>query len=355
MVFKDKKEKKVQTYDILTLLGIEAREQKGEVGIEIEVEGTNIPKFDDIPTPWKYKEDHSLRGVDNAEYVLKGPIEFSMVPDALDRLWKVFREFNTKFDDSNRTSVHVHLNCQRFFIPRVATLMALYIVLEEVLTEWCGDHRVGNLFCLRSKDAPAIVSSISHFMKNNGNYSLSDGLHYAGMSAYSLRKFGSLEFRSLRGVSDPKIIQEWIDILHRLYTLSGEMKDPREVCHMFSSSGPLAFFENILGDMAMTVLNRVEMNQDQVRSSMYEGVRLAQDLCYATDWSQFQCIELKKDPFGRSKKKISQTLASLESQLEGYTPFVTGAAPPAPQWVATSFEPFVTQDEESENYFEEDE
>lgn len=317
---------------------------KGLVGIEIEVEGTRLPK-DDAPPPWAYHHDGSLRGQDNAEYVLSSPIGFEDVEKSLDILWKSFSAHKSTIDDSNRTSVHVHLNCQGFHFNRLTSLMALYFALEEILTEWCGEHRVGNLFCLRAKDAPAIVSQIKRFISTDGASVINDHHHYAGLNANALHKFGSLEFRSLRGVSDPRVAIDWIGILERLYTLSADFTDPRDICSLFSSEGPTAFFYNILGPKAAIVLAGIHMNEDEMKDSLYQGVRLAQDLCYCRDWNLFQSVELKNDPFGRDPKKIAKKLGGLGldqsvlesalSQLGGYdsfNPYLNATAPAPSQW-----------------------
>lgn len=48
---------------------------KGDVGIEIEVEGKNLPKH--FEKYWRVEADGSLRGEDNAEYVLEKPSPLS--------------------------------------------------------------------------------------------------------------------------------------------------------------------------------------------------------------------------------------------------------------------------------------
>lgn len=307
-VFIRQDEKKQAGFNIGVVLN--RKSTAGTVGIEIEVEGSRLPK-DNTPAPWGYHVDNSLRGSDNAEYVLNKPVEFAGVAPCLDKLWARFSECKSVIDDSNRTSVHIHLNVQNFHFNRLTSLMALYFTFEEILTEWCGDHRVGNLFCLRAKDAPAIISQIKKFIRTDGNSNLQDHHHYAGLNANALHKFGSLEFRSLRGVSDPKVIIDWVGILERLYTLSAEFTDPRDICGIFSAEGPTSFFYSILGDKAKTVLDGVSMNEDAIKESLYQGVRMAQDLCYCRDWGLFQSIDLKNDPFGRDPKKIAKKLGNL--------------------------------------------
>lgn len=287
---------------------------KGVIGLEIEVEGKHLPMNDLVAPIWDYHIDHSLRGAENAEYVLHKPIEFSELDNALDALWQAFRTKKSVLDESNRTSVHVHLNCQMFHFNRLASLTALFYSLEEILTAWCGEHRVGNLFCLRAVDAPAIVTQMKNFLQSDGKATLRDTLHYAGLNSNALVKFGSLEFRHLRGTSDPDVIKTWVGILERLYRLSADFKDPRDICGLFSAEGPLPFFESIVGDKASAIRGGIGWSDDEIRDSVFRGIRLAQDLCYCRDWSNFQALDIKADPFGRDIKKVMNKLAGNHGQ-----------------------------------------
>jgi hypothetical protein len=285
---------------------------KGDIGLEIECEGNKFNKNDAaLPKAWCYHQDGSLRGADNAEYVLRQPVKFSEVPKVLSDLWADMAKNGTVLSQSMRTSVHVHLNCQSFHLNRLASFGAIYFACEEILTEWCGDHRVGNLFCLRAKDAPSIISQLRGYIKMDGRWAWSDGLHYAGLNLSALAKFGSLEIRTLRGVTDPSIIQDWVGILQRIYTLSAEYPDPREIIGMFSAEGPLEFLRNILGDYYDTVLAGVEMPEDEIRASLYEGIRFSQDIAYARDWSEYHPMAVTPDPFGRDTKKMAKRLAGM--------------------------------------------
>ncbi len=337
-----KRDKPKNGINIATLLG--KKPIVGEVGIEIEVEGKKLPKSDDTPEPWVYHVDHSLRGAENGEYVLFKPLPFHKVPDALDKLWAVFREKKSKIDDSNRTSVHVHVNCQPFYLNRLTSFMALWFIVEEVLTEWCGEHRVGNLFCLRAKDAPAITRYIKDFIVNDGQTVLNEVLHYAGLNASALKKYGSVEIRTLRGCSDPRVIQDWVDIIHRLYDLSGDYPDPRDVCTGLSSLGPVAFFNNILGHKAKTVLGQLNLTENQLSNSVYEGCRIAQDLCYCREWDLYKPVEIKRDPFDRSLKQVAKKLlntpaysnadADLLEALDQYSGGTTPGGLTFGQWLS---------------------
>lgn len=319
--------KKQPGFNIGVLLLLKTTNVKGKVGIEIEVEGSNLVYAHTIvptPTPWLYKEDHSLRGAESGEYILKEPIEFKDVSKAVNDLFDAFKKNKTKFDDSNRTSVHVHLNCIDFHLNRLAAFMALWFTFEEILTQWCGEHRVGNLFCLRSRDATAIISHLRKFLKSDGKFELSENLHYAGLNAHALRKFGSLEVRTMRGVSDPKIILNWVEILQRLYEYSAIFDDPRDVCGIFSGLGPMQMFNTVFGNKVITIREGVTWTDDQIRDSLYSGIRLAQDICYCRDWSLYKPQTLKPDPFKRDMKKVAKKVINFEADeapmsLSSYT------------------------------------
>lgn len=320
-IFVEKKSPARPSFDIGVLFN--KKGVTGDLGLEIEVEGANLPHEDDTPSPWVYKHDGSLRGEDSAEYVLGKPIKFDALPDALEDLWAAFKVKKSRLDDSNRTSVHVHLNCQRFHLNRLTAFMALYFCLEDLLTHWAGEHRVGNLFCLRAKDAPAIVSQIKRFIKRSdeltGKYKtnlLQDHLHYSGLATDALARFGSLEVRTLRGVSDHKTIIEWVEMLRRLYDLSEQFTDPRRIPEMFSEMGPLAFFAEVMGPMTETLRRDIPHSDQQIRESMMEGIRMAQDLCYCRNWSEYKEVTIKADPFGRdSKRAMAQIMAMAEGHI----------------------------------------
>lgn len=334
--WKRKNKKDRESNNIRVTLG--HRFVKGDVGLEIECEGNKFRK-EDVVFPWEFHQDNSLRGKDNAEYVLKKPIAFAAVEGAVTDLWKMMDEFGTKLDDSNRTSVHVHLNCQQFHFNRLAAFTALYFAFEGILTEWCGEHRVGNLFCLRAKDAPAIITETRNFIANDGNYALSDNLHYAGLNIQALAKFGSLEVRTLQGVTTPEPVIEWVALLKQLYDMSAEFNDPRTICGMFSANGPIAFYDRILGEHGGRLRQALGIDDEFIREELYQGIRMAQDICYSRDWDLFHPVDVTPDPFGRKARKpqtepLTATGIAI-NQLNAFTAnWQETTAGPNDQWLS---------------------
>ncbi len=332
MVFVMRQDKPTAGFSVGVILN--RKETKGDVGLEVEIEGYHLPTQVGNGMTWGVHQDGSLRAPKGSgggayEYVLLRPLAFDKTEKAINDLWAKFKENNTKIVESNRSSVHVHLNVQSFHFTRLTSFMAMYFTLEEILTEWCGDHRVGNLFCMRAKDAPAIITQIRRFIQTDGGTPLHEHHHYAALNSHALSKFGSLEFRTLRGVSDPEIIIDWVSILERLHVLSGEFPDPRDVCAMFSREGPSAFFDNILGDKAGIVRKGIPFDEAQIRDSLYEGIRMAQDLCYCRDWAMVKPVEIKSDPFGRDVRKIIKRFGTLNSlDIEGALDSLSQTAQP---------------------------
>lgn len=336
-VFIEKSDRGTPGLTVGVILGSKA--VKGEVGIEIEVEGKKLPHEDTTPPPWLYHHDGSLRGEDNAEYVLKAPIPFDGVEKALSGLWKVFKTKKSVLDDSNRTSVHIHLNCQNFHLNRLTAFLGIYFALEEILTDWCGEHRVGNLFCLRAIDAPAIVTWSKKFIQSDGQAGLPESLHYAGLNISALKKFGSIEVRTLRGVSDPGIILRWIEFLRMIYEKSADFPDPREICTIISSGGgPVAFFDMMLGAGASLIRSDLGLTDSAIRERIMTGIRLSQDVCYCRDWSLYNPMELKPDPFNRSLKKVAKKMMGGEP--------LGAVVSYAPDWASLQPEPEYDPDPE---------
>jgi len=118
----------------------------GEVGIEIEVEGENLSQR--LAKYWRVERDGSLRGGEAAEYVLIAPLKREEYKKALDYLAAAMKKRGAKIENSGRAGVHVHLNFQDVAARNVANMVCLYMMYEDALTNFCGDGRTGNLFCL---------------------------------------------------------------------------------------------------------------------------------------------------------------------------------------------------------------
>lgn len=256
-------------------------ETQGDVGVEIEVEGSNLPRTGEH---WIVTQDGSLRG-ESCEYVLSQPLSLPETKEALAYLAHRYEETGAEIADSPRCGVHIHVNCQELTIIQLYNFMTLYLILEDLLVRWCGEEREGNLFCLRAKDAEYLLFVLEQALEDKQfrrRFS-SDELRYASMNVNALPRYGSLEFRAMRGTQDMSLIYNWAETLVRLREKAKEYPNPIEIIMQMSGDGYESFLQGSVGDdMASTLM---ELCPDW-EMLLQDGVRRSQDIAYAGDWGE---------------------------------------------------------------------
>lgn len=257
----------------------------GDVGIEIEVEGERLPKLDKY---WKMEHDGSLRGPENIEYVLERPMSLKDARIALKYLSVQYNKYESDVHDSVRAGVHVHINVQDLNIIELYNFMTLYLILEEVLVKHCGEHREGNLFCLRTGDADYLLTQLQNAAEDkNFRQLVTDQLRYSSMNVKALGTYGSLEFRAMRGTRDLELIYNWAAVLLNLREVAKQYPSPDKIIEGFSEGEARAFLTNALGVHA-----EVYMFEGYERM-LCDGMRRAQDVAYCVDWADYHEVAKK--------------------------------------------------------------
>ena len=245
---------------------------QGTYGIEVEVEGDNLPPQ---VNGFDRTADGSLRG-ESAEFVFKGPASKSLAIKRINALYKAYADRGTVLRNSYRCSVHVHMNVQEFSMSRVATLFILYAMFEEYLVRYCGPHREGNMFCLRLKDAEEPVDTfLSCLARKRFDGLNSDRLRYAAINLAALGKYGSLEFRAMRGPDTAQEIIDWVNLLDCLRVASGRFTSPVDLVEHISLLGSHALAEEVFGDLLGTL--PLDGDWGEV---IFENMRMVQDIAY---------------------------------------------------------------------------
>lgn len=270
---------------------------KGDIGIEIECEGNGlvgIPR--DVNDYWHTEVDNSLRGdypFCAAEYVLNQPIMFKEVAPALKNLSNVLAASELNF--SFRTSVHVHVNVQDMEEDAMLALVYTYLLLEEPLLNYCGRERKGNRFCLRLQDAEGIMGVINTLIDKGTDrlfgYYTQDMIRYASLNLAALQKYGSVEFRGMRGTLDQGVLNNWIGSLFSLKKYAKD-KTIKDVYNHFVDAGPEQFMEDVLKDYAK-VFTYAKVEQDLMTS-----FSLSIDLIRSYELA----VEARKPPLPAKKK-----------------------------------------------------
>ena len=192
-------------------LGRIQNKYNGTFGIEVEIEGHDLPE--ELPKQWIKEEDGSLRG-ESCECILVKPLDIVEAKRALNDLRDAFEDSQLLF--SYRTSVHVHVNVMQMEMEQLEKFLYTSYLVEDLLVEFCGGERIGNRFCLRSRDAEYIVELLEQQFKTRREVIRIDQ-HAAKYSAINLVPMfgrGSVEFRTMRGTLDANTLNTWLNMLH---------------------------------------------------------------------------------------------------------------------------------------------
>ena len=250
---------------------------KGSFGIEIECEGHDMRAIrNDV---WRSEDDGSLRGVypqTRSEFVLVKPIPLDEVEKAIDSLIKSQR--GATFNFSFRTSVHIHMNVQELTYVQLLNLIYTYFLLEEPLMNWCGDERKGNRFCLRLRDAEYMMKHIVPMFSHGYDHLQGvehDSIRYSSLNLEAFKKYGSVEFRGMRGNMDKQVIVSWVNMLNSLKEYASKMASPKEIHDDYRKIGSIKFLKKVLGENAKLVTT------DTTSSEMAQSYSISLDLPFS--------------------------------------------------------------------------
>lgn len=256
-------------------------------GLEVELEGKNIVGApDNVMEYWDQHNDNSLRklnpGDQCIEYVSRVPYDLKQTEISLNNLFKFLNAPPAKVYDSYRTSIHVHLNFGLETFRTVYNFMTLSLILDELLVSQNGEHRIGNNFCLRAKDAIGQVVSLAQSVEHGKDFfMIVPHERYSSINFASLMKFGSIEFRSLECTTQLGRVMHWINTLNHMKGKARTFTNPVDVIQHYSQLGPRAFLNSVLGPLAIKYLHVKDYE-----SMLHNGMRLAQDFAYCSAWKE---------------------------------------------------------------------
>lgn len=218
------------------------------VGIEIEVENmhNSMPPFQAY---WAAKADGSLR---NAGIELVSvPLQVKQIQLAMEHAWKCMYT-NNKPDFSNRTSIHVHLNCRDMSQNQIYVMCLLYAIFEKHFYAFAGQRRLNSIFCV-----PLYRTNILSSLKDV-IYGLTPTWHkYTGLNLLPLldnhgqRGFGTIEFRHLYGTHELQKIYSWINQILCLRKAAMSMtvtEIETEIFQMNTTSSYMDLYHRVFGD-----------------------------------------------------------------------------------------------------------
>lgn len=212
-----------------------APEKQGDIGVELEIEGRNLPAAG-LPG-WTVKAEGSLRGANGR--VVQGeaddtPREYvSARPVALNTLLTRLVELNTALTTppvvvnlSYRASTHIHINMGSERLSSFLAFCALFTVVEPVLLRLCGPERNGNSFCMpfyETGDAAETMTGLVNYILGSGGYGWRGRGKYASLNMDAITAYGSVEVRCFPNTIDPAMIHQWASWLMTIRSLARDV------------------------------------------------------------------------------------------------------------------------------------
>lgn len=184
------------------------------VGIEVEHEAFSYEVANDLmhPTMWSLHDDSSLRG--GCEYVTRMGFRAYGIGDGISRLFEHMQEHKTIAQDavfSERTSIHVHVNCRPVPWVYVPSILATYILFEDALFEFAGAWRYNNIFTVPVSNTtlcqPAMVDVHNEY---GPLMTVQNWPKYSALNVAPLFTMGTIEFRQMGGTWNEEQIQVWV-------------------------------------------------------------------------------------------------------------------------------------------------
>lgn len=259
--------------------------KRGDVGIEIECE-SNAELPDINAKGWVSHNDPSLRGFAK-EYVTNGPIPLSTVDEYMDNLIRLLN--GAKINDSFRTSVHVHKNVLKYSPLQIWNGLCAYWTLEEFVHKYCGEHRQYNTFCLRLRDAEAMLDACLYDVSLDypfRSFKNADAVRYGGANLAALRKFGTVEFRGMRGTTDKETIKNWCQALCSIIdTAAVQFDSPEHLLDTFYNEDKEKFLDRFL---PFALCEELKKMSPDWKDLLQAGAERVMPLAYTCDWKKWQ-------------------------------------------------------------------
>lgn len=156
--------------------------------------------------------DHSLRN--NGFEYKTGPATYDKTVELFQFLHKNLKIKRPEQQFSERTSIHVHVNCRFMALDTMRQLVLTYALLEPLFFSFVGDKRKNNIFCV-----PLNYTSLPERYKDP-----IDVLHkyWQKYTAFNLMPLGpnkdtaalgTVEYRHLYGTKDEIIFTTWLNSL----------------------------------------------------------------------------------------------------------------------------------------------
>jgi hypothetical protein len=214
-------------------------------GVEYEIEGISNHGAVQGSLEFVITHDHSLR---NNGYEYKtGPATFQRTLELFQFLHKNL-SFKKGIDQfTERTSIHVHVNCRHLELSTVKQLLLTYALLEPIFFNYVGDGRKNNIFCV-----PLNFTALPNSYKKDIIYLHKSWSKYTAFNILPLgdnketAALGTIEYRHLYGTADFTIFKTWLQSLKIFHDFFSNNPDFDLLNYLEEGNKPVELARNLL-------------------------------------------------------------------------------------------------------------
>lgn len=179
-------------------------------GVELEIE--DVRGFRKDPPPlFTIETDGSLRN--NGKEFISHPANVETLVKGFKDLHAVLNHSAKPQPFSDRTSIHVHVNCLDLEIGQARSIILWYALFEPVFFALVEQSRRNNIHCVgldQTVLSRVYRRTLPHFTQAWSKYT--------ALNVKPLTELGTIEFRHMEGHADATRFEDWLKILKALWT-----------------------------------------------------------------------------------------------------------------------------------------
>lgn len=183
-------------------------------GVELEIESVNREvNWRNYNPIIEMKEDHSLRN--NGKEFITPPLDLKTTLSLFENVHESVSFYKKDEKFSERTSIHVHVNCQNMELEHVRQAILLYALYEECFFSMVEPSRRDNIHCV-----PLTDTYLPSYFRQNLTTMVSRWSKYTALNILPLKTLGTMEFRHMQGHDDTELLRDWLLCIENLLSLA---------------------------------------------------------------------------------------------------------------------------------------
>lgn len=177
-------------------------------GVELEIE--DVRQCSDYGG-FNVTEDGSLRN--NGKEFISPPLKVKELVDGFKKIHANLVHSKSKPQPfSDRTSIHVHINCLDLNQEQVKSIVLWYALFEPVFFAMCAPNRKNNIHCV-----PLDQTTLCENYRRTLPLFVQKWSKYTALNLLPLSTQGTIEFRHMEGHKDAEKFEAWLKTLENLW------------------------------------------------------------------------------------------------------------------------------------------